>query len=311
MSTPIGAITRVITPPTTSYTMPSSITFVASASLTTQPYVSTIIGKSPTTQFGLGTFSPKSISACTLWLDGQDTSSMTLSGTNLTQWRDKSGQGFNQVGYNNPQYSSLTKGITLNGTNYFASATSGGSLRIPTATHCLIAVHSPTTISGNYAGNTSLFRFQGLVATASTYIVFPYMFGTTPRGYINSQDGTTTQYDTGVLVENSVANTQNLIVANISNSSQQVYKNGSLQSSATVFISNTTSDFFALGCQNWTYVNGQQYELYTGIVYELIVFNNTITTNQRQQVEGYLAWKWRIQSTLPPTHPYKSFPPPP
>jgi hypothetical protein len=281
-------------------------------SLTNVPYVSTILGSSLTASFRQASFNPTTIAGITLWLDGADTSSITLSGTNITQWRDKSGQGFNQVGYNNPQYSSLTKGVILNGTtNYFASATSGGSLRIPTASHCLIAVHSPTTTSGSYAGNTSLFRFQALVGTASTYIVFPYMFSTTPRGYINSQNGTTTAFNTGVLVENSVANTQNLIVANIASGSQQVYKNGTLQSSATAFLSNTTSDFFALGCQNYAYINGQQYEFYSGTVYEAIIFNTTITTVQRQQVEGYLAWKWGIQASLPATHPFKNFPPPP
>ena len=285
----------------------------SSAVFVTQQNLLSILGTKPYNNTMLsGYFNPTSIAGLTLWLDGADTSSMTFSGTNITQWRDKSGQGYNQVGYNNPQYSSLTKGVIFNGTtNYFASATSGGSLRIPTATHCLIAVHSPTTISGNYTGNTSLFRFQGVVGTAVTYIVFPYMFGTTPRGYINSQDSTTTQYDTGVLVENSAANTQNLIVANIASGSQEIYKNGNRQSSGTAFLSNTTSDFFALGCQNWTYINGQQYELYSGTMYEVMVFNTTITTAQRQQVEGYLAWKWGLQGSLPPTHPYKSFPPPP
>jgi hypothetical protein len=281
-------------------------------SLTNVPYVSTILGSSLTASFRQASFNPTTIAGITLWLDGADTSSITLSGTNITQWRDKSGQGFNQVGYNNPQYSSLTKGVILNGTtNYFASATSGGSLRIPTATHCLIAVHSPTTISGNGTGNTSLFRFQGVVGTAVSYIVFPFMNGTTRRGYINSQNGATTAFNTGVLVENSVANTQNLIVANIASGSQEVYKNGSIQSSGGAFLSNITSDFFALGCQNWAYIDGRQYELYSGTVYEAMVFNTTITTSQRQQVEGYLAWKWGIQASLPPTHPFKLFPPPP
>jgi hypothetical protein len=44
---------------------------------------------------------------------------------------------------------------------------------------------------------------------------------------------------------------------------------------------------------------------------ELQFFNNAITTAQRQTVEGYLAWKWGIQGSLAPTHPYKLLPPPP
>ncbi len=44
---------------------------------------------------------------------------------------------------------------------------------------------------------------------------------------------------------------------------------------------------------------------------EILVFNSQITTTQRQQIEGYLAWKWGLVSSLPSTHPYKLFPPPP
>jgi hypothetical protein len=29
----------------------------------------------------------------------------------------------------------------------------------------------------------------------------------------------------------------------------------------------------------------------------------------RQKLEEYLAWKWGLQGSLPPTHPYKNFPP--
>ena len=36
-------------------------------------------------------FDPRSVPGCSLWLDGADTGSMTLSGSSVTQWRDKSG----------------------------------------------------------------------------------------------------------------------------------------------------------------------------------------------------------------------------
>jgi hypothetical protein len=43
----------------------------------------------------------------------------------------------------------------------------------------------------------------------------------------------------------------------------------------------------------------------------MIIYNRTLTTSERQTVEGYLAWKWGIQANLPATHPFKNFPPPP
>jgi hypothetical protein len=36
----------------------------------------------------------------------------------------------------------------------------------------------------------------------------------------------------------------------------------------------------------------------------MIVYTSPLTTSQRQQVEGYLAWKWGLQTNLPSTHPY-------
>jgi hypothetical protein len=44
-------------------------------------------------------------------------------------------------------------------------------------------------------------------------------------------------------------------------------------------------------------------------VCEIITYNRSLTTTDRQMVEGYLAWKWGMVSQLPNGHPYKTFPP--
>jgi hypothetical protein len=38
---------------------------------------------------------------------------------------------------------------------------------------------------------------------------------------------------------------------------------------------------------------------------ELLVYANTLGTADRQNVEGYLAWKWQLYENLPPSHPYR------
>lgn len=48
---------------------------------------------------------------------------------------------------------------------------------------------------------------------------------------------------------------------------------------------------------------------YNGTIGEILIFHTTLTTNQRQQVEGYLAWKWGLQKSLISSHPYYLFPP--
>ena len=42
---------------------------------------------------------------------------------------------------------------------------------------------------------------------------------------------------------------------------------------------------------------------------EILIYNTPISTSYRQQVEGFLAWKWNINSQLPTGHPYYSAPP--
>jgi hypothetical protein len=44
----------------------------------------------------------------------------------------------------------------------------------------------------------------------------------------------------------------------------------------------------------------------TSQVAEIILYNQSVTTDQRQQVEGCLAWKWGLQASLPATHPYST-----
>ena len=48
-----------------------------------------------------------------------------------------------------------------------------------------------------------------------------------------------------------------------------------------------------------------------GLNCEHILYNGNLDTAQRQQVEGYLAWKWGLQGSLPANHPFKKFGPTP
>jgi hypothetical protein len=43
---------------------------------------------------------------------------------------------------------------------------------------------------------------------------------------------------------------------------------------------------------------------FKGDMGEVLVYNRALSTQDRQTVEGYLAWKWGLQNNLPTTHPY-------
>jgi hypothetical protein len=47
---------------------------------------------------------------------------------------------------------------------------------------------------------------------------------------------------------------------------------------------------------------------WNGFIGEVIVYNSALSTRERQQVEGYLAYKWGLRVSLPTNHPYKNIP---
>jgi hypothetical protein len=56
-------------------------------------------------------------------------------------------------------------------------------------------------------------------------------------------------------------------------------------------------------------VGGESTVYYDGIVHEIITFDGYITTSQRQQIEGYLAWKWGLNGGSLPSLSVASFTP--
>jgi hypothetical protein len=51
---------------------------------------------------------------------------------------------------------------------------------------------------------------------------------------------------------------------------------------------------------------GSGYGTYNGNISEILVFNTALSNTDRQTIEGYLAWKWGLQASLPGGHPYAS-----
>jgi hypothetical protein len=48
---------------------------------------------------------------------------------------------------------------------------------------------------------------------------------------------------------------------------------------------------------------------FSGRFMEIMIYNSVLSNNQIQNIEGYLAWKWNLQTSLPASHPYKSYSP--
>ena len=232
-------------------------------------------------------FSPtsSSIGACQLWLDGTDTAGTgtpPANGTTVSTWVDKSGNGRNAVAVVAGTYSSAQKSITFSGTNYYNSSYTAA----PTS-ETLFIVFNLTTNTNPFLIASS--TCGGRVADPTELLVF------TGGAICYTNGAATTSYIT------LGSNTLGIVVTDGTNN--YVSLHGALMLSGPVSVSYTGGTTTQIGG-----AVGANY-LTNGYINEVIAYNSVLGTTQRQLVEGYLAWKWGLTSSLPSTHPFKSVPP--
>jgi hypothetical protein len=233
---------------------------------------------------------PNNISGLSLWLDAADSSTVIRSGSNVTNVRDKSPNNYilsNATGFTyvnnifNGKYPSLYNSNNL--TNYNLGSNANFILNQP---FTAFFIGMKITSTNYYDGMI----FDGLVNISNRVAWY---------------GGTYTMYASNSLAH---ANTSNLINVPIlatgffNTSNSILYINGSQDVTGNIGTNNNLNGTI-IG-NNWT-TNSP----WIGHFCELIIYSNVLTTNQRQQIEGYLAWKWGLQKNLPISHPYYLFPP--
>jgi hypothetical protein len=235
-------------------------------------------------------FDPRSIGGCALWLDAADTTTLTLSGTSVTSWRDKSGFGRNANAGTAPTYNSATSSVnfvTASSTYLTTSLSSGVNQEIIyMVTSGLIAGVGVSIMSGDP------FNTNRLIQLSQSKII-------TVRINISEFLNSTVSLGTGrniVCSENPGTNVTGSVVHYVNGTSA-----GGVNGTVSAYSTGQTS---VIGCQAASaggYVN-----FITANIHEFIVFQNVVlTARQRQSVEGYLAWKWGLQANLPVTHPFR------
>ena len=135
-----------------------------------------------------------------------------------------------------------------------------------------------------------------------------YIMGDSISGYFYSFRGDIEIVKSGTvglaIAEGSVGNATILISASMSSGGNTgIWVNGT---SKTLTTNIPAQGFLSAGSStprigNTGEVTTQQYDMY-----EMLQYDGEITTTQRQQIEGYLAWKWGLQSNLPAGHPFKT-----
>ena len=255
-------------------------------------------------------FTPTTIANCTLWLDGSDQSSasMSLTGSNITQWNDKSGNNNNfTLG------STYVKPNTLNGLSsvYFNGSTymSNASLSVNSSNHTGFIIALADNIAtgtglGNSANLAGIVSFtNGSISSESTG-AFSYRYYVNYSGTGNAFDIPTNGFR--LYTPDITPYTGTIICEQFQNGTGGLFLNGVVPSYQNTQPTMPGGFPNTSGCLLGLQWMGNPQRYYQGNINEFIMFNSALTTFQRQTIEGYLAWKWGLQANLPANHPYKN-----
>ena len=273
--------------------LPPNHPYRYSAYFTNQPYMSTILSQAITNRFTNGSFLPTQIPACSLWLDGADpagTGVPPASGATVSTWNDKSTTGNNFTGNATYAFDSVYNryGLSFDGTNNYFVQANGSLYSITNTTYCIFTVHRFTT---NGSPSTAYEVYRTYVPNPGSFFrqvngAVQWITDLDPAGYIT-------------VTASGAANSGIGCINSLTTTTVNAYLNGTSVGSAAK--GSSTNFTFAIG-----QTQGANNERLLGAIFEMIIYNTTLTTTQRQQVEGYLAWKWGLNASLPPTHPYKN-----
>jgi len=239
-------------------------------------------------------------SALALWLDAEDAASITLNGSTVSQWRDKSGNNRHAsqaTAANQPTYSAT--GLNGKPTLTFDGSSDNLQATIPSlANQNNISFFGVTQI---LTRRYSVFLGSGM--NGGTTGIRWGLFGQgnfTPDGIGWAGPGSDVALGSGSAVPIS---TPYQAVYTKTPTQWQILFNGS-----TISTVNDTS--FPTGTYSLT-IGAEKEGSYqsNALASEIIIIGGILSTIDRQRLEGYLAWKWGLEANLPANHPFRNTPP--
>ena len=255
------------------------------------------------------TFLPIDIHGCQMWFDAADSSTISFSsGSTLSQWQDKSGNAYHAV----PNTGSGTYSSTgLTGSLPTIGITVTGNMRspVPAGTFpsniTLFVVFQKT--GANTASDCVITRSGGAGGNIPAPIDF-YSNAVSNGSYRFVGTGTTYQYSTGSSTEIAHRTTPTIYYANVTSSAPKVWNESVNGTFGTINLSNGTGTTYS-DTASYVYIGSRadNASYMIGNISEIIMYNTTLTTSERQQLEGYLAHKWNLTTYLPATAPFKYY----
>jgi alpha-tubulin suppressor-like RCC1 family protein len=264
-------------------TFTRTITGITDTLIYVRAYVTSNIGS---TTYGETIITRNVISPSALWLDAQDTSTISLSGSQVTQWRDKSGN--NRHATPAPE---ATSGVTYSNNRMILSGN-----------------NSAFAVDLDFLAGQSFSAFVVLRNYNYTNIYGALTGGQTERSLHNGWNNSS-QYRVNYWFNDWYPNVSAAYRVNQTNLINIDWTTAGKAVRANATIEGTTTQTGTIGTMagggRIGNVVGQGY-LQADICEMIFILNENITPTIRSQYEGYLAWKWGIQAYLPSDHPYKN-----
>ena len=264
--------------------------------------------KSPTVGYGCGSWTPQNLVGLKLWLDGADpdgSGNKQDVGTVISTWKDKSSLNNDATATGNPSLASLNNrtAVFFDGGSYLL-----GKLRNNSRLCTVFAVVMMSGRADNNSRIVSLSSNGDVDYTDSSEVVPLYQAKSTTAlgtGRATLPPGGSGNWTFATIVNNNLnANVPYIAGSLYDMNGGNLFINGSLfKSSNAAGIFNISE--YGIGNYSGTPIASEPFK---GLIAEVLVFSSALSDNERQQIEGYLAWKWGLQNSLPANHNFKSTP---
>lgn len=240
-------------------------------------------------------WTPQSASNVALWLDADDPDTILRTAGAITSWTNKRGTGSAATPSASPPTVTANSqngrpGISFGGTYFTGTITlSGGSF-------------SAFAVMTMNSGSGGTGRFLSLANTGATD-------NAATGAPVIRRNGAGTQtvaffYGGAAKTTNNITYDSAFLIGHVvSSGTISTRLAGDTESTSAASVSLTVARY-ALGVD--LSAAGVGSTAWTGKIYELIIMSAAASTVDRQNIEGYLAWKWGLTSSLPTDHPYKS-----
>ena len=227
------------------------------------------------------------IAGLQLWLDADDSDTITLNGSTVSQWDDKSGNGYH-----------VSQGTASNQPTYVTAVLNSKNIVRFDGVNDIISNSSAQPVAGSSSRTIFyVFSCNSAVGGNVNNVDYALYFGTANPalgGVIALSQELGIRVNSGYRIFNqSNEDGSHAIISavqdgtNVSNYS--MWKNGSALSATS-----TNSRELNTGAGIYIGAHAASVNFHNGDIAEIIVYNSALSTSDRESVESYLSTKWGI-----------------